>query len=149
MIEVSVFILAFVIHEKPWKDSDVNKFAIVNEAFLYAVLVLTMVSSMTFSTDSSKNEIMGALVLLAVTLCIHLNLVVLLARAWNFSKLLYARHQNQRNRDKETSSKLRNGKHQIASVGVEAGVESADERPVQEQVIDEVSSVLEAEQQQQ
>ena len=60
-----------------------------------------MVSSMTFSTaDSGRNELEGAVVLLAVTLFIHLNLVALLAKAWNFSKLLYARHQNLKNHEK-------------------------------------------------
>ena len=156
MIEVSVCILAFVMHEKPWQDSDVNKLAIVNEAFLYAVLVLTMVSSMTFSTaDSGRNELEGAVVLLAVTLFIHLNLVALLAKAWNFSKLLYARHQNQRNHGKEAAGRLSSNKRRLACVGAgpdDAGIESAENGetlrpPVQDQVIDEVSSVLEAEQQ--
>jgi len=92
---------------------------------------------------------MGAIVLFAVTLYIPLNLVVILARAWNFSKLLYARHQKERSHAKEAASKLSNGKRRLACVGVEAesreDSSASPQPPVQEQVINEVSSILEAE----
>jgi len=86
--------LAFSGHEHWWKDVEMQNLAVANEVFFYTLLVLVLAASCTTNNESSESMILGWTMIGVVTLAIFVNLTVMMANAWNHSKLLYARYQN-------------------------------------------------------
>ena len=91
LMVMSLIILSFTITERPWKDSRHTKLAIFNELCFYLLLVISLALTCLISTDRRENEIFGWIIIGLVTLATHVNLVFILAEAWNHSKLLYIR----------------------------------------------------------
>ena len=44
MMSMSLIVLVFTVYERPWKEAEMNFLAVVNEAFLYSLLVLVLVA---------------------------------------------------------------------------------------------------------
>lgn len=94
LLSASVLMLAFAVHEKPWKDTEMQNLAVVNEVFFYVLLVLVLTCSCSTSRHSLESSILGWTIIAVVTLSIFVNLSVILANAWNHSKLLHTRYKN-------------------------------------------------------
>ena len=86
--------LAFAVHEKPWKEAEMQNLAIANEAFFYTLLVLVLAASCMTQTDSLESWILGWTMIAVTTLAIFVNLTVMTAAACTHIKLLYTRYQN-------------------------------------------------------
>ena len=63
----------------------------MNEFFFYMLLVLALVFSCIYSTDSLENEVHGWILIYLATFVIHINIVTLLSKAWRHAKLVYIR----------------------------------------------------------
>jgi len=96
LLGMCLLMLAFSLNEKQWKDPEMQKLAIVNEVFLYVLLVLVLSCSCLTTTDSLESTILGWTMIGVVTLAIHVNLVFILINAWNHCKLLYTRYLNKK-----------------------------------------------------
>ena len=93
LILVSLVVLAYTMTEKPWKDAEVNRLAIMNEFFFYMLLVLALVFSCVHSTDSIETEVLGWILISLVTFTILVNIVALLSKAYRHSKLVLIRQK--------------------------------------------------------
>ena len=87
-------ILVFTVCERPWKDAEVQKLAIINEVILYLLLVLVTGSLGISKLFSRENHLLGYLIIALVTLAIYVNLVMMCAQAWYHVKMLRARSSN-------------------------------------------------------
>lgn len=96
LLSICMFMLAFSLSEKQWKQPEIQKLAIANEVFLYVLLVLVLGSSCLTTIDSFESSILGWAMIGVVTLAIHVNLAVIMVNAWSHCKLLYVRHQNKK-----------------------------------------------------
>ena len=65
----------------------------VNEIFLYVILLLVLSCSCLDSIRSSDSEALGWMLIGLLTLFIHVNLVVMIVEAYLHCKLLLARHR--------------------------------------------------------
>ena len=87
-------IIVYTVTEKPWKEAEINYLAIANEVFLYMLLVLLLGGK---NHEGSMNEdVLGWLIIAIVTICIVVNLVVMLVKAYYHIKLLFTRHSNKK-----------------------------------------------------
>ena len=94
LIMPSMGIIVFTVTEKPWKEAEMNYLAIANEVFLYMLLVLLLGGK---NHEGSMNEdVLGWLIIAIVTICIQVNLVFMLAKAYHHAKLLFIRHSNKK-----------------------------------------------------
>lgn len=97
LLGLCLVLLVFTIVEKPWKDSEMQKLAIVNEVFLYLVIVLVLACTSISRPDGPESDILGYMIIGVVTLAIHVNLVAMFAQALHHIKLLYARRAHSKN----------------------------------------------------
>ena len=93
ILSLSVAILAFIWVENPWKDPLHYKLDMVNEIFLYVILLLVLSCSCLDRISSSDSEALGWMLIGLLTLFIHVNLVVMIVEAYLHCKLLLARHR--------------------------------------------------------
>jgi len=82
ILSLSVGMLAFILEEKPWKDSEHQTLEILNEIFLYLVLLLVLSFSCLNNSGSAESEIFGWILVGVLTLFIQVNLVVITAQAY-------------------------------------------------------------------
>ena len=59
VLSLSVGMLAFVLEEKPWKDSVHQKLEIMNEVFVYLILLLVLSFSCLSNTGTAESEVFG------------------------------------------------------------------------------------------
>jgi hypothetical protein len=88
MLCVSVAMLAFILVENPWKDPEHQKLDIANEIFLILVLTLILTCNCLTDTKSAQSEAFGWMLIGLLTLVIYVNLVVIIAQAYQHCKLL-------------------------------------------------------------
>ena len=82
MIGLSVVVLAFTVVEKPWKNSDMQTLAVANESFFLLILVLVIGCTATAPAHGLSKDILGWAIIVAVTLVIHVNVIVMLAKSY-------------------------------------------------------------------
>ena len=94
LIALSVVVLAFTVAEKPWKDSDMQTLAVANESFFFLVLVLVIGCTSTAPAHGVSKDILGWAIIIVVTLAIHVNLIVMMAKSYQHACLLAIRRKN-------------------------------------------------------
>ena len=93
LMTVSLFVLSFTIYERPWKEVQMNYLAIFNEAFLYSLLVLVIVS-MNLSVGSKSKNIVGWLMIIFFTVYLQVNLAIIAAKSYQHLNMLCVRRKN-------------------------------------------------------
>lgn len=96
LIVMSILITIFTVVEKPWKEAELNYLVIANEAFLYSLLLLLLVSNNVQKDSTWDLDTLGVVMIVIVTLCIQVNLAVVMAKAYQHMALLYIRHKNKK-----------------------------------------------------
>lgn len=86
--------LAYSIHEKEWKDPQIQFLATSNEFFVYAMLVLINASACHDELSSFSSNCLGWAIIAVVTLAIFVNITVMTVQACSHCKLLYTRYLN-------------------------------------------------------
>lgn len=92
MMTISLAMMTITLIEKPWKNSETQILAVVNDQLVYLVFVLALVSSSLTDVGTSANTYFGWTLIWIITLTIHVNLVGMAANAFWHLKLIYTRH---------------------------------------------------------
>lgn len=91
-----VAMLVFTIAAKPWKDSEVQKLAIINEVLLSLIFGLSTASISLGKLSSSKIDTMGYIIVGLVMFTIAFNLFAMLDKAGSHVKLLVKQGKQER-----------------------------------------------------
>lgn len=92
MVIISLAMMTLTLIEKPWKYSETQILAVVNDQLVYLVFVLALVSSSLTDVGTSANTYFGWTLIWIITLAIHVNLVGMAANAFWHLKLIYTRY---------------------------------------------------------
>ena len=97
MMTMSLIVLAFNQLERPWKEAEMNYLASANEVFLYSLLALVLTAISISDEPQGRADSKGIvdwLIIAVATIWLHVNLVVILAKAYHHCKLLKSRYIN-------------------------------------------------------
>jgi len=93
MASLSVLIAAFIIAEKPWRDTSTNKQHLVNEVAIYLMMVISFVFT-DRSLDGVTADILGQFMIAFAIIVIAYNLYMISLESLKSFRLIYARYIN-------------------------------------------------------
>ena len=94
LMAMSVLVLVYTVVEKPWKESEINYLAMINEVMLYSLLVTLLLA---INIDDAERKLtVGWIMIFIFTISLQINLAVVFAKSCQHVSLLYTRFKNKK-----------------------------------------------------